>query len=92
MPETHGEPNGTLAYRLGRVEEALHTLDQRVDSTHDLVRDHEEQINGDRGLSKAIDLLSSEVRSLRRAAWTVAGSIVVSAVGFGFAAIGGVFH
>lgn len=82
----------TLAYRLGRLEQTVHELDRRVDDTNDLSVRHEEQINGDRGLSKAIDVLSDEVRSLRRAAWTVAGSIVVSAVGFALAVLSGAFQ
>lgn len=81
------EPNGTLAYRLTQIERVTEALDRRVDTNHELIGRHEEQINGDRGLSKAIDVLTDEVKSLRRAIWTVGGGIVLSAVGFAFSVL-----
>ena len=59
---------------------------------------HEEQINGDRGLSKAIealraemvksrDALSEEMANLRRVLWTVGGGVVLSAIGFALAVL-----
>lgn len=81
------EPNGTLAYRLTQIERVTESLDRRVDTNHELIGRHEEQINGDRGLSKAIDVLTDEVKSLRRAIWTVGGGIVLSAVGFAFSVL-----
>lgn len=45
---------------------------------------HEEQINGRRGQSAAIDAVASEIKSLRRAAYWVAGIIVSGSIGFAF--------
>lgn len=48
---------------------------------------HEEQINGSRGQSAAIDLLAAEIKSLRRAAYWVAGIIIVGSITFAFSAL-----
>lgn len=62
------------------VAEALSQL-EKVRSTTER---HEEQINGQRGLSAAIDALAVEVRSLRKAMYWVAGLIVAGSIGFAF--------
>ncbi len=46
-----------------------------------------EQINGAGGVVKAMETLTEEVRSMKRAMLTVGGGILVSAVGFGFAVL-----
>jgi hypothetical protein len=43
-----------------------------------------EQINGKRGMSAAIDTLTTEVRGLRKAAYWVAGVIITAAISFAF--------
>jgi hypothetical protein len=48
---------------------------------------HEEQINGARGQSAAIDGLAAEIKSLRRAAYWVAGIIIIGSITFAFSAL-----
>jgi hypothetical protein len=50
----------------------------------EIVNAHQEQINGDRGLSKGLAAVAEEIRSLKRAIWIVGAGIVASAVGFCF--------
>lgn len=45
---------------------------------------YEEQINGRRGMQAAINDLTLEVRSLRKAAYWVAGILIASSIGFAF--------
>lgn len=54
----------TVAYRVGAVERALDEHDKRVGRTMENVAVHEEQINGDRGISHALTDLTKEVRDL----------------------------
>jgi 3-dehydroquinate synthetase len=83
MTPDHGNGN-TLAYRVNQIERIARELAGTVEQAERMLSKHDEQINGDRGLSKAIDQLSGELNSLRRAIWTVGGGIVISAVGFAF--------
>ena len=72
---------------IGDVEELKRDVDalsQRIEKERSISARHEEQINGERGLSAAINTLAEEVRALRRAMWVVGGGIVVASVGFGF--------
>jgi hypothetical protein len=48
---------------------------------------HEEQINGERGLSAAINAQTAEIRGLRKAAYWVAGLIVAGSITMAFSAI-----
>lgn len=48
---------------------------------------HEEQINGTRGQSSAIDALAAEIKSLRRAAYWVAGIVIAGSITFAFSAL-----
>jgi hypothetical protein len=83
MSPDHGNGN-TLIYRVNQIERIARDLAKTVDEADKLLSKHDEQINGERGLSKAIDHLSGELNSLRRAIWTVGAGIVASAVGFAF--------
>lgn len=77
----------TLLFRLERLELDVEANEQRVGRAMEVSARHEEQINGDRGISKAIGELKDELKALRRAVWTVGGGIVVSAVGFALAVL-----
>jgi hypothetical protein len=70
-----------------KLREDLRALREQENATRDAVHRHEEQISGDRGLSVAITQLADEVKSMRRAMWTVGAGIVVSAVGFAFSVL-----
>lgn len=66
----------------------------RVDNLETKVDDHEgrlvqqdERISGSGGLVNAMGALADEVRSMKRAMWTVAGGVVLAAVGFGFSVL-----
>lgn len=47
----------------------------------------EEQINGERGISAAVNEQTREIKGLRKAAYWVAGVIVAGAITFAFAAM-----
>jgi hypothetical protein len=68
-----------------RVE--VDRLAEVVNTNKDGLGRHEEQINGERGLSAAIKQLSEEVRGLRRAAYWVAGLIVAGSITFAFSVL-----
>ena len=69
------------------VFEDVRALRKEVEAATTTVERHEEQINGKRGLSAAIDTLTAEVRGLRKAAYWLAGLIVASSVGFAFSVL-----
>ena len=84
----------TLLEDLGRLNKELNEMAQTVDHLADQTEHnraaialHEEQISGNRGLSAAIDALATEVKSLRKAAYWVAGIIVAGSITFGFSVI-----
>lgn len=52
-----------------------------------IIARQEEQINGERGLSAAINMQTQEIRGLRRAAYWVAGLIVAGSITMAFSAI-----
>ena len=83
----------SLVTEMQKLREGVEKLASTAEANRSLIDRHEEQINGVRGLSSAIDALarevkedtanlSEEVKSMRRAMWTVGGGIVLSAVGF----------
>lgn len=47
----------------------------------------EEQLNGERGISAAINALGTEVRGLKRSMYWVAGLIVAGSISFGFSVL-----
>lgn len=60
----------------------LETVEAKVDELSRGSGLHEEQINGVGGVVKAMDRLTDEVKSMKRAMWTVGGGVVLSAIGF----------
>jgi len=77
----------TLLGDMQKLREDARALRAQQDETARAVGRHEEQISGDRGLSAAITTLADEVKSMRRAMWTVGGGIVLAAVGFAFSVL-----
>lgn len=77
----------TLMDDLKRLQEAVQELARQVEKNRSMVSLHEEQVNGERGLSAAIDQLAAEVKSLRKAAYWVAGLIVAGAITFAFSVL-----
>jgi 23S rRNA A1618 N6-methylase RlmF len=77
----------TLLEDISRLEASLKEVSAITEATRDSVKKHEEQISGERGLSAAINNLTTEVRQLRKAAYWVAGLIVASSVGFAFSVL-----
>lgn len=82
----------TLLYRIGLLERGMQNNEKRVDQAMEVASKHEEQINGDRGLSKAMHALTEEVKlqtqlmreiEKRRGErlWTLAGVILVALIG-----------
>lgn len=71
-----------MELRLGVLERDVAAQEQRIGRSMEVAARHEEQINGDRGLSRAIDTLTDEVKSLRRALYSFGGAIVLAAVTF----------
>lgn len=62
-------------------------LSDQVDRNKEILARHEEQISGKHGQSAVIDSLVLEVKSLRKAAYWVAGVIVAGAVTFAFSVL-----
>lgn len=69
------------------VVDDVRKLQQDFESQTAQLGRHEEQINGARGQSAAIDALAAEIKSLRRAAYWVAGIIIVGSITFAFSAL-----
>jgi hypothetical protein len=80
-------PQGGVLRRLAQVERAIERLDIYCDSANKEVASLREQISGERGLSAAINALSQEVASLRKAAYWVAGLLVASSIAFAFSVL-----
>lgn len=77
----------TLLEDVAKLTRETHEIRDELDVVRADVDRHEEQQNGKRGTSAAIDILSAEVRSLRRAAYVVAGIIVTASIGFAFSVL-----
>jgi hypothetical protein len=65
----------------------IETLSAKVEALDKLIARQEEQINGERGISSAINAQTGEIRGLRKAAYWVAGLIVAGSITMAFAAL-----
>ena len=74
----------TLADRIHELRVAIDELERKVDENTRAIQLQQERIGGERGLSAAINTLSKEVTSLRRAAYWIAGLIIAGSVTFSF--------
>lgn len=70
-----------------RLQEAVHQVQEQIEINRLRIERTDEQVNGVRGLSAAIDELAAEVKSLRKAAYWVAGLIVAAAISFAFSVL-----
>jgi hypothetical protein len=77
----------TILNDISRLTEGLRELEAQVEKNRSLIERHEEQISGVRGLSAALNTLADEVKSLRKAAYWVAGLIMASSIGFAFSVL-----
>lgn len=77
--EASGNGN-TLAYRVQVLERQAAAHSETALPALKMLTEHEEQINGKRGIQVAIDELKEEVRNLRRATWLVGAAVVGAAV------------
>ena len=95
----------TLNDEVRRLRETLKDMQKAIDGLRTMAEEHrsmldrhEEQVNGQRGLSTAIghlsdelkalgDRITVEVASMRRAAYWVAGVILVAAITFAFSTL-----
>lgn len=69
------------------MQAAVSEVTKAVEDNKSAIERHEEQINGQRGLSAAIDGLAGEVKGLRKAAYWVAGLIIAGSITFAFSAL-----
>jgi hypothetical protein len=77
----------TLIQDVDKMRRDLERVADTVEANGRLVAAHELQISGDRGISETLINLAREIRSLRRAAYWVAGIIVAGAVTFAFSVL-----
>jgi hypothetical protein len=73
------EPTGT-AYRLHVVEEDLKGVRVVADLGAKLATKHDIELHGERGVYKAIEDLTNQLRWTQRALWTLAASVLVAAL------------
>jgi hypothetical protein len=75
------EPNGnTQSYRISQIERRLDTFSSDTAKWNR----NDEQINGTYGLNQTIAELREEIKTLRRALYTVGAGVVLSAITFAF--------
>lgn len=77
----------TIITDIQRLTEAVSEVERQVERNRSMLEKHEEQISGTRGLSAAINSVAEEVKSLRKAAYWVAGLIMASSIGFAFSVL-----
>lgn len=77
----------TIITDIQRLSDAVREVEAQVEKNRSLLERHEEQISGTRGLSAALNALAEEVKSLRKAAYWVAGLIMASSIGFAFSVL-----
>lgn len=77
----------TLLQDVEAMRSEVTRLNAMANHNKETTERHEEQINGARGLSVAIDELAMEVRNLRKAAYWVAGLIVAGSITFAFSVL-----
>jgi hypothetical protein len=73
------EPNG-VAYRLTLVEEDVKETRVVADVGVKLANKHELELHGERGVYRALEDLTNQLRWTLRALWTLAASVLVAAL------------
>ena len=74
----------TLLTRVDELEAEVRETRELAQKAQRVSATHEEQINGRRGLQAAVDENTAAVKSLYRAAYWLAGIIIVASIGFAF--------
>lgn len=77
----------TVFEDLRSLQKTVRDLAEQVEQNRSAIARHEEQLNGERGLSAAMRELASELKSLRKAAYWVAGLIVAASISFAFSVL-----
>lgn len=77
----------TLIDDIRKIQDIVRDLRAQVEANQTAIARNDEQVNGPRGLSAAIDELTREVAGLRKAAYWVAGLIVAGAISFAFSVL-----
>jgi hypothetical protein len=75
------EPNG-VSYRITEVERRL-APESRIDKGIALAERHDLELHGERGVYKALEDLTNQLRWTQRALWTLAASVLVAALTIG---------
>jgi hypothetical protein len=76
-------PENGFAYRIHLIEEDL-KADAWVDKGAKLANKHELELHGERGVYRALEELTAQLRWTQRALWGLAGSILLAAVAVAF--------
>lgn len=76
----------TLLSQFEDLKMKVAILEKKTQEQAATVARQEEQINGERGLSAAINAQTAEIRGLRKAAYMVAALIVGGSITFAFSA------
>ncbi len=77
----------TVLEDIRELERLLREVDTLCKTNAAVTSRLEEKVSGERGLATAIDSLGVEVKSLRRAAYWVAGLIVAGAISLAFSVL-----
>lgn len=77
----------SLLTDLEAVQREQNRLAAVVDEQARIIARQEEQLNGERGMSAALNANTAEVRGLRKAMYWVAGLIVAGSISMAFAAL-----
>jgi len=69
------------------VLDRVTSLEKSVELLEKDVEVNKERISGEGGLTNAMKTLTEEVKSMKRAMWTVGGGVVLASIGFGFSVL-----
>lgn len=79
MPTSAQPPENGINYRLHLIEEDL-KAGAWVDAGIKLANKHDNELHGERGVYKALEELTAQLRWTQRALWGLAASILLAAV------------
>ncbi len=82
----------TLLTDVTKLQTEIERVVNELDTVSRSVASHEEQISGVRGITATLEQIAQEIKSLRKAAYWVAGIIITGAVTFAFSALTIVGH
>lgn len=76
-----------LVTQVDELRRDVRNLRAEVEANAKTIAKQEEQLNGERGMSAAINQQTIEIRSLRKAAYWVGGLIVTGSITMAFSAL-----